>query len=442
MQKLFFAVISICLIVSCSTTPNNNSGTTTTVVPLVPTSLTGSVTNVTHVNLTWTDNATNEDGYKVERKTGNGTYALLGSTGVNINQYVDSTVTINTTYTYRVYAYNAAGNSLNYSNEYTVTINSNVVVVLPTVTTTIPTSITTTSAVAGGNVTNEGGAPVTSRGVVWCTCLSPTTALSTKTVDGTGTGSFTSNMTVLTSNADYYVRAYATNSAGTAYGNIEFFQTAQLYSYSPWPNITDANGNIYPCIINNCGQIMTTKNLNVSRYRDGSIIPQITNASQWQNLTTGAWCWYNNDSATYWQYGKLYNWYAVNDSRGLVPQGWHVPTDADWNKLVKCIDPTSDTTFTGAQSATAGGTMKEAGTNHWITPNTGASNSSGLVGLPGGTRSFDGIFDGIGNYGHWWSATEKNQTYAWYRALYNNSASLYREGYSKKSGFSVRIFKD
>jgi uncharacterized protein (TIGR02145 family) len=91
------------------------------------------------------------------------------------------------------------------------------------------------------------------------------------------------------------------------------------------------------------------KNLNVSKYKNGDIIPQVTDGTQWANLTTGAWCWYNNDSATYAAtYGKLYNWYAVNDPRGLAPEGWHVPSDGEWNILIKYLDPIADT-FCGSR---------------------------------------------------------------------------------------------
>jgi hypothetical protein len=209
-------------------------------------------------------------------------------------------------------------------------------------------------------------------------------------------------------------------------------------------NLTDIDGNAYPTV-KICNQTWTAKNLNVSHYRNGDIIPQVTDPTQWASLTTGAWCWYNNDSATYGAtYGKLYNWYAVNDARGLTPEGWHVPSDGEWNILVKCLDANSDTSIVGYQTTTAGGAMKEVGTSHWLSPNTGATNISGFAALSCGLRDYNGLFNLIGNYGDWWSATEYSTTSAWYRYLSNNYVGVFRFGiYGIKTyGFSIRCIKD
>lgn len=219
------------------------------------------------------------------------------------------------------------------------------------------------------------------------------------------------------------------------------------------PNLTDIDGNIYPTIITSCGQTWISKNLNVSRYRNGAIIPKVTDSTQWRNLTTGAWCWYNNDSSNYWQYGKLYNWYAINDSRGLAPQGWHVPSDVEWSNLVKCIDPNADiSSSSNIQSTIAGGAMKEVGTSRWLSPNTGANNSSGFSGIPAGFRDASGAstntlltFGMIGKAALWWSTTE-DPTYpsiVWCRWLSSSSSSLGRDRYNKlAAGRSVRLVKD
>jgi uncharacterized protein (TIGR02145 family) len=135
-------------------------------------------------------------------------------------------------------------------------------------------------------------------------------------------------------------------------------------------DVTDIDGNTYKGISIGT-QIWTQSNLNVSRYRNGDIIPQVTNYTQWENLTTGAWCYYANNTANGVVYGKLYNWYAVSDPRGLAPQGWHVPSDAEWRTL---------TTYLGEDSA--GGKMKSI--TLWGSFNTGATSSSGFSGFPGG----------------------------------------------------------
>jgi len=186
-------------------------------------------------------------------------------------------------------------------------------------------------------------------------------------------------------------------------------------------------------------QTWTTKNLDVAKYRNGDPIPQVTDPAQWLNLTTGAWCWYNNDSATYAAiYGRLYNWYAVNDPRGLAPQGWHVPTDAEWNRLTKFIDPNADTT--DCCNNFAGTAMKS--TIGWSNNGNG-TNSSGFDGLPGGERFFnDGLFSNVGNLGIWWSASEYSTNFAWYRYLFFNISYVFRNLGNRANAFSVRVVRD
>jgi len=298
--------------------------------------------------------------------------------------------------------------------------------VVPTITTTSVTAITSFTATSGGNITSDGGASVTVRGVCWSTSINPTIALSTKTADGIGTGVFASSITGLISSTTYHVRAYATNSVGTAYGGDSSFITPAI------PSVTI------------CNQIWTSKNLDVSTYRNGDTIPQVTDSTQWENLTTGAWCYYNNDASNRPFYGKLYNWYAVNDLRGLAPAGYHVPSDAEWNKLAKCIDPSADTTCQNCiQSATAGGAMKVF-CCIWQSPNTGATNSSGFSALPGGHRSYNNStnFYGVDFMGYWWSSTQQNTPNAWYRGLSSGYSGIARFSDHKTLGQSVRCLKD
>ena len=174
------------------------------------------------------------------------------------------------------------------------------------------------------------------------------------------------------------------------------------------------------------------KNLDVAFYRNGDPIPQVTGRNAWAGLTTGAWCYYNNDPIQGNKYGKLYNWYAVNDPRGLAPQGWHIPSDAEWTTLGNTL----------GGELVAGGKMKEPGTLNWTAPNTGADNSSGFAGLPGGFRYNDGTFGNIGLNGHWWSSTETNSPDAWFRLLEYLYGSLFRFSNPKQVGFSVRCLRD
>ncbi|MCF8321318.1 MAG: DUF1566 domain-containing protein [Flavobacterium sp.] len=217
--KLLLSLI-VLTIVGCS----SNDPIAPEVVPQTPSSLTGVLIN-NQVNLTWVDNSTNEVGFKIERKLSTSSFSVIYTAAANSTSYSDTSVLAGQTYIYRVNSFNGTGNSANYTNEITISIPN--AVVLPTVQSTAISSLLTTSAVSGGNVTADGGATVTARGVVWSTSSNPTVALATKTVDGTGTGtgSFTSNITGLTANTAYYVRSYATNSAGTSYGNEISFTT-------------------------------------------------------------------------------------------------------------------------------------------------------------------------------------------------------------------------
>lgn len=192
----------------------------------------------------------------------------------------------------------------------------------------------------------------------------------------------------------------------------------------------DIEGNVYSTVAIGF-QIWMAENLRTTSYANGDPIPNVTN-SQWSNLTTGAWAHYNNDSQYENPYGKLYNWYTVNDPRNVCPVGWHVPTDAEWTVL---------TDYLGGQNV-AGGKMKSTGTQYWQSPNTDATNESGFSGLPGGGRGNDGSFYGIGDGGGWWSSTEFNTSNAWGRDLYYYIGNVNRNPYSKGNGFSVRCLRD
>jgi len=443
----FFIAILVVLFFGCSTSSDGNGNSTTTVIPIVPTNLTGELVN-NQVVLSWNDSSTNETGFKIDRKEGSATWSVNYATVANdIETYTDAAVTAGSTYTYRVYSYNSVGPSLGYSNPITVTIST--AITLATLTTTAVSGITTTAAATGGTITNDGGAPITARGIVWSNLPNPTIDLPTQTSDGSGDGTFASAISGLNPNWDYHVRAYATNSAGTAYGNEITFTTLQNSTAInvPGPNVTDIDSNTYQSVTN-CGLTFTKQNLNVSKYSDGTPIPQVTDPTQWSNLTTGAWCYYNNTTATdtITTFGKLYNWYAVAGihnaasltnpvlRKKLAPAGWHIPTDAEWTNL---------TTFLGGTTV-AGGKMKEAGLTHWEAPNTAATNSSGFTGLPGGYRSIDGgIFTSIGYSGNWWSSTEFDGSIAWSRSLSNTVSNVYRSTFQYKSdGISVRCVRD
>ena len=198
----------------------------------------------------------------------------------------------------------------------------------------------------------------------------------------------------------------------------------------------DIEGNLYDTIIM-CSKIWTTENLKVSHYRNGDLIPQVQDNLQWENLTTGAWCWYNNDSITYSTYGKLYNWYAVNDSRGLAPVGWHIPTEDNWLELTNCL---------GGEDI-AGGKIKTRGTIQtssglWETPNVIIDPYSNFNGLPGGYRDYPGFFIGLGSYNYWWSSTESNSGTSKMRVIANIISNMNKGAFGKNYGFYLRCVKD
>ena len=209
--------------------------------------------------------------------------------------------------------------------------------------------------------------------------------------------------------------------------------TSDLAGLASWQTITASTSSTssYPIAGMGC-QSWMARNLDVAAYRNGDPIPNVTDPAAWNALTTGAYCYYNNDSATNAAtYGKLYNWYALNDPRGLAPTGWHIPTDYEWTILIN-----------GLGGLGQGGDLKELGISHWTTPNTGATNISGFAGLPGGLRNGIGIFDFMGHYGDWWSSTESNSTLVPSRILDNNVSGLTRTDFIKRLGLSVRCLRD
>ena len=215
-------------------------------------------------------------------------------------------------------------------------------------------------------------------------------------------------------------------------------------------------------------QVWMSTNLNVSTYRNGDIIPQVQAEDAWANLTTGAWCYYENDAKNGAKYGKLYNWYAVNDARGLAPTGWHVPDDQEWTVLenslgddagkkmkstsgwdsfpdIPCSNcKTWNDEYRGKKECNV---CQDTRVNEKKTYSGNGTNSSGFSGLPGGTRIGYGEFRDVGEYGNWWSASEVDESNAdfrdaWYRYLEYVNSDLWYNSYSKSQGMSVRCVRD
>jgi uncharacterized protein (TIGR02145 family) len=177
-------------------------------------------------------------------------------------------------------------------------------------------------------------------------------------------------------------------------------------------------------------QVWMAENLNVDHYRNGDPIPEVKDGNQWSKLNSGAWCYYDNDIANGKVYGKLYNWFAVADPRGLCPTGWHMASDAEWTTLEN---------YLGGKGV-SGGKLKS--TTMWKSPNFGATSSSGFKAVPCGARYDDGTCLYLSTFGYWWSCTEYGTTYAINRELNYNSIDVNRSSVNKHFGFSVRCIKD
>jgi uncharacterized protein (TIGR02145 family) len=286
--------------------------------------------------------------------------------------------------------------------------------------------ITQTSAVVNSIITADAGTSITARGVCWSMGQLPTVQ-DNKTTDGSGTGSFTSTINGLEANTEYTVRAYASGTAGTTYGNVLLITTLKPFPVNGSIVKDGENNSYHTLIIGN--QVWLKENLKVSNYRNGDPLLDLTDSTTWNGgyITTGGYSNYNNDTAISNIYGKLYNWYAINDSRGICPAGWHIPTVKEWNELAASL----------GGNAIAGGKLKESGTANWQSPNMGATNESGFTALPAGFRELDGTFQTFGIITYMWSSTD---TYAF--GLGYNQIDIGSILANKPAGFSVRCIMD
>lgn len=419
------------------------SGTTNN----LPTLTTSSISNITGNSAICGGNITSDGGSSVNVRgvcwntNPNPTinnYITIDGTGIGSFASNITALTPNTTYYVRAYATNSIGTA--YGNQVTF---SSAQVSLATVTTANITNIYGTIANGGGNVINDGGGTVTTRGVCWDINPNPTIAIDT-TSDGSGTGSFISNIMGLIPNTTHYARAYATNSAGTAYGNEVSFTTGPLFI--PGSGVIDIDGNNYTSIIIATQEWMVG-NLKTTKYANGDPIPNVTDNNQWYGLSTGAWSWYDNNSQYENPGGKLYNWYAATDPRNACPAGWHVPAENEWHYLGLLLDADSNLYYVNpslVESPNAGGKMKETGTINWDGPNTNATNESGFTAVGGGFRINGGAFSGIHIQSFFWTSTISpySSSAGWFRHLFYSNGQFERSQGSQKQGNSIRCIKD
>ncbi len=297
--------------------------------------------------------------------------------------------------------------------------------------------VTDTSAIFEGKVYYDGGSEVTARGVCWSSSTYPTTA-DNKTINGKGEGEYTSRLRGLTINTIYYVRAYAINSSGTAYGSQKFFKTQEGSAGT----VTDIDGNIYNTVIIGT-QIWMVENLKTTKYNDGTDIPLVTEGVEWNNLNSPAYCWYNNSSGNKYLYGALYNWFAVGTGK-LCPIGWHVPCDSE---VIELINYNCD-----ERGNMAGIKLRESGNVHWkkcsIWSLSESTNESGFTALGGSCREAvpTGNFGILDTNGHWWTTTTWSDNDRIFAMVLSIGACDDFVGYPSpddpKDGKSVRCIKD
>jgi len=219
--------------------------------------------------------------------------------------------------------------------------------------------------------------------------------------------------------------------------------------------VVDIVGNVYHTVTLGT-QTWMVENLKTTKYNDGTVIPVVTSASAWELLTTPAYCWYFNNSDNKNTYGALYNWFTIYTGK-LAPTGWHVPTDAEWTTLEiylqnngynwdGSMDTDNDRTTNNniAKSLASATNWTSSSTEGGVgnTDNSSYRNKSGFAGFPGGSRNYNGSFNDIGSYGLWWSSSEGDPSYAWYRSLSYNFGNVNRFKYFKQCGFSVRCVRD
>ncbi len=304
--------------------------------------------------------------------------------------------------------------------------------VVAVVTTNPVATLVSGEAIVGGNIPSDGGAPITRRGVTWG--FSPNPNLNDNVVElGEGAGAFSTTITELSSSTNYHIRAFAENSVGVSFGESRAFTTlGEVGGIStPGSGVTDISGHFYPSVIINNVEWMST-NLSVSRFANGDTIENILSNPAWNSATIPAWSVYLNDVALGIIYGKLYNWAAATDSRGLCPTGWHVPSAVEMNDLLIQLG--------GALQA--GGKIKETGVQFWQPPNTGASNISGLSGKPSGRRSDFGGFNEVGQSGIWWSNSPAPLTGAMALYFITESTAAEIAPAPLSHGLAVRCVKD
>jgi uncharacterized protein (TIGR02145 family) len=439
-----FGLLLLCILVYCCKKEK----------PTPPSIVTTDVTEISYNSAASGGNITAENGDPVTARgicwssTSGPTIDNSKTTdGTGMGNFVSnlSGLSLNTKYYVRAYASNISGTA--YGNEISFTTSP---AVIPTLTTNTASRVTHSHALIGGTIASDGGISTTSRGVCWSTSSNPTiTDSKTSDLFGLSPGFFPSFVSGLSANTVYYVRAYATNSIGTGYGQQVQFTTLTNYT-GQTGTANDIDGNIYHTI-GIGSQIWMAENLKTTKFNDGATIQNITSDAEWTALTTSAYCIYNNDLNNKSVYGLLYNWWTLdvstNGNRNVCPTGWHLPSNEEWNTLTNYLGETStgiwSNTTLSAGSNIGGKMLKETGTTHWNSPNTG-TNVTGFTALGAGYRELSGFFNKLGKYGTWWTTTSlyNGSEDAYINGIYNDNTVLSNGTTNKSFGASIRCIKN
>jgi uncharacterized protein (TIGR02145 family) len=349
----------------------------------------------------------------------------------------------NTTYYLRAYAVNEAG--VGYGKDMKVKTDRELTV--PLVVTNGVHTVTEYSAIVGGVVRDDGGSEITSYGVCWDTLPDPDIEGNHKAFSE-GTGPYSTSITNLELSTRYYVRAFAINKTGLGYGNEVVFRTNDT-------PLTDIDGNVYPTV--KIGeQVWMAKNLEVTRYADGTPIPYIPEDEWWDSLRVDekGFCYYMNSTRNLDTYGALYSWSAavngqdsidpeVQPIQGVCPDGWRLPSDGDWKKLELYLGMSPQETDHKSWRGRIGGKLKSTGIDHWLMPNEGATNETRFSALPAGDRFPRGEYFNLRYSTFYWTSSSYDEEYAWARGLGYLFDSVYRGHQDAKNfGFSVRCVKE
>lgn len=410
---------------------------------LIPTVTTASISNITETAATSGGNVASDGGADVTMRgicwsiNENPTLTSTNSNtenGTGVGAFISSLIglTANTSYYVRAYAQNSSG--VGYGDQ----INFTTSPILPTVTTADISEITEITAIGGGIVTSDGGATVNSRGVCWSNSPNPTIS-DFYIVSGSGTGIYSCNIGGLSSNTNYYLRAYATNSTGTAYGLDVIFRTIPGNG-DAGTFIDGRDSKIYNWVKIDT-QVWMAENL--------AYLPSVSPSNSGSNTTPyyyvvgyeGGNVVFAKQTSNYQTYGVLYNWPAAQTA---CPEGWHLPSDEEWKTLEIYLGMSLSAVneYYFRTSGDVGDKLKESGISHWNSPNSTANNSSGFTALPGGYQNMATGFGHFRTYAHFWSSWTFDASNAWNRALNKDNASVWRWYTFRNYGLSVRCLKN